>query len=76
MLDAMFYKARTGCLWEELPERFGPWKGIPSRWRTSPTLYRRCALRGGLALASWPRKERYPRQWACPLLLRGVPPLP
>ncbi|WP_308311173.1 transposase, partial [Streptomyces sp. GbtcB6] len=27
MLDAMFYKARTGCLWEQLPERFGPWKG-------------------------------------------------
>ncbi|GGN30460.1 hypothetical protein GCM10011578_067590 [Streptomyces fuscichromogenes] len=34
MLDAMFYKARTGCLWEELPERFGPWKGIHSRYRT------------------------------------------
>ncbi|MER6221389.1 transposase [Streptomyces sp900105755] len=37
MLDAMFYKARTGCLWEELPERFGPWKGIHSRYKTCRT---------------------------------------
>lgn len=37
MLDAMFYKARTGCRWEDLPERFGLWKSIHSRykrWRT------------------------------------------
>lgn len=33
MLDAMFYKARTGCRWEELPERFGLWKGIHSRYK-------------------------------------------
>ncbi|QER85718.1 transposase [Streptomyces tendae] len=40
MLDAMFYKARTGCLWEELPERFGLWKGIHSRYKT----WRNCGV--------------------------------
>lgn len=34
MLDAMFYKARTGVLWSDLPERFGLWKGIHSRYKT------------------------------------------
>lgn len=34
MLDAMFYKARTGVLWADLPERFGLWKGIHSRYKT------------------------------------------
>jgi transposase len=37
MLDAMFYKAGTGCRWKDLPERFVRWKGIHSRrktWRT------------------------------------------
>ncbi|QDI73178.1 recombinase [Streptomyces calvus] len=33
MLDAMFYKARTGCRWEDLPERFGLWKSIHSRYK-------------------------------------------
>ncbi|MER7871150.1 transposase [Streptomyces cellulosae] len=41
MLNAMlFYKARTGCLWEELPERFGLWKGIHSRYKT----WRNCGV--------------------------------
>lgn len=40
MLDAMFYKARTGCLWEHLPERFGLWKGIHSRYKT----WRNCGV--------------------------------
>ncbi|MGW2962764.1 transposase [Streptomyces sp. NPDC001220] len=34
MLDAMFYRARTGCLWEQPPERFGPRKGLYFRYRT------------------------------------------
>lgn len=37
MLDAMFYKARTGVRWSDLPERFGLWEGIHNRykrWRT------------------------------------------
>ena len=37
MIDAMFHKARTGCRWQDLPERFGLWKSIHSRykrWRT------------------------------------------
>ncbi|WP_455431172.1 recombinase family protein [Streptomyces bikiniensis] len=40
LLDAMFYKVRTGCRWEDLPERFGAWKGIHTRyktWRTGGT---------------------------------------
>lgn len=40
MLDAMFYKARTGCRWDDLPERFGPWKGIHSRYKT----WRNCGV--------------------------------
>lgn len=40
MLDAMFYKARTGCRWEDLPERFGAWKGIHSRYKT----WRNCGV--------------------------------
>lgn len=37
MLDAMFHKVRTRCRWQDLPERFGPWKGVHTRyekWRT------------------------------------------
>lgn len=40
MLDAMFHKARTGVLWEDLPERFGLWKGIHSRYKT----WRNCGV--------------------------------
>lgn len=40
MLDAMFYKARTGCRWQDLPERFGLWKGIHSRYKT----WRNCGV--------------------------------
>ncbi|WP_435813767.1 recombinase family protein [Streptomyces tauricus] len=40
MLDAMFHKARTGVLWENLPERFGLWKGIHSRYKT----WRNCGV--------------------------------
>lgn len=40
MLDAMFYKARTGCKWSDLPERFGLWKGIHSRYKT----WRNCGV--------------------------------
>lgn len=33
MIDAMFHKARTGCRWQDLPERFGLWKSIHSRYK-------------------------------------------
>lgn len=33
MIDAIFYKARTGCKWSDLPERFGLWKSIHSRYK-------------------------------------------
>ena len=50
MLDAMFYKARTGILWEQLPERFGAWKGIHSRYQT----WRNCGVWDEI-LAALPR---------------------
>ncbi|PWK67186.1 putative transposase of IS4/5 family DUF4096 [Streptomyces sp. CG 926] len=34
MLDAMFYKARTGVRWADLPDRFGGWNGIHTRYKT------------------------------------------
>ncbi|MFI5640321.1 recombinase family protein [Streptomyces goshikiensis] len=34
MLDAMFHKARTGVRWADLPERFGGWNGIHTRYKT------------------------------------------
>ncbi|MFB8348974.1 transposase [Streptomyces niveus] len=36
----MFHKARTGVLWEDLPERFGLWKGVHSRYKT----WRNCGV--------------------------------
>jgi len=38
MLDAMFWLARSGATWRELPERYGPWKSVATRfyrWRDS-----------------------------------------
>ncbi len=34
MLDAMFHKARTGVRWADLPDRFGGWNGIHTRYKT------------------------------------------
>lgn len=35
ILDAIFHKARTGCLWSDLPaDRFGKWGGVHSRYKT------------------------------------------
>lgn len=33
MIEAMIFKARTGCPWRDLPEIFGPWKSVCARWR-------------------------------------------
>lgn len=38
MLNAMFWLARSGATWRELPERYGPWKSVATRfyrWRDS-----------------------------------------
>lgn len=38
MLDAMFWLARSGASWRDLPERYGPWKSVSTRfyrWRDS-----------------------------------------
>lgn len=33
MVTAMWYVLRTGVPWRDLPERFGPWSSVYSRWR-------------------------------------------
>lgn len=41
MLNAMLWLARSGAQWPDLPERYGPWKTVYSRfckWRDDGTL--------------------------------------
>lgn len=41
MFNAMLWMARSGAGWEDLPERYGPWKTVYSRfckWRDNGTL--------------------------------------
>jgi len=33
MVTAMWYVLRTGLLWRDLPERFGPWSSVYTRFR-------------------------------------------
>ena len=33
MVAAMFYVLRTGIPWRDLPERFGPWGSVDTRFR-------------------------------------------
>src|SRR3954462_14068300 len=33
LLDAILWKLRTGAPWRDLPERFGSWKTVDSRFR-------------------------------------------
>ena len=43
MLNAMLWLARSGAGWEDLPERYGSWKTVYSRfckWRDDGTLMR------------------------------------
>ena len=43
MLNAIFWIARSGARWSDLPERFGSYKTVYSRfckWRDDGTLYR------------------------------------
>ena len=32
MVEAMVYRLRTGCPWRDLPERFGAWSSVYTRW--------------------------------------------
>ena len=34
MLDAILYWLNTGIPWRDLPERFGPWQNVYSRFRS------------------------------------------
>ena len=33
MFEAIFFVLRTGCPWRDLPEVYGPWNSIYTRWR-------------------------------------------
>ena len=33
MLNGMLYRAKTGIPWRDLPERYGPWETVYSRFR-------------------------------------------
>lgn len=33
MLNAMFWLARSGAAWRDLPERYGPWSSVSSLCR-------------------------------------------
>jgi transposase len=33
VINAMVYKIRTGISWRDLPERYGPWKTVYTRFR-------------------------------------------
>lgn len=33
MVTGMWYVLRTGCPWRDLPECFGPWSSVYTRWR-------------------------------------------
>ncbi|BCL25094.1 transposase [Streptomyces tuirus] len=33
VLNGMVYKIRTGISWRDLPERYGPWKTVYTRFR-------------------------------------------
>ena len=33
MLNGMLWIARSGCQWRELPERYGKWSGVYTRFR-------------------------------------------
>jgi len=41
MLNAMMWLCKSGAMWEDLPERYGPWKTVYSRfclWRDNGVL--------------------------------------
>ncbi|WP_432715395.1 transposase, partial [Streptomyces lavendulae] len=33
VINGMVYKIRTGVSWRDLPERYGPWKSVYTRFR-------------------------------------------
>lgn len=33
MLNGMLWMARSGCQWRELPEHYGKWQGVYTRFR-------------------------------------------
>ena len=41
MIDAIFWRLRTGAPWRDLPEEFGPWKTVYNhfdKWNSDGTL--------------------------------------
>ena len=33
MVEAFVFRLRAGCPWRDLPERFGAWSSVYTRWR-------------------------------------------
>jgi transposase len=33
MLEAILYNLRVACPWSDLPQSFGPWSSVYTRWR-------------------------------------------
>lgn len=33
VVTAIWYVLRAGCPWRDMPERYGPWGSIYTRWR-------------------------------------------
>ncbi|WP_422802090.1 transposase [Streptomyces anulatus] len=66
MIDAILHKARTGCRWQDLPERFGLWKSIHSGApKASGTRScRRCPMRASLCgFSRWCRSSGWRAGW-------------
>ena len=36
VIDGILHRIRTGAHWRDLPERFGPWKTVYERHRSTP----------------------------------------
>lgn len=47
MLNGMLWKVKTGAPWRDLPERFGPWKTVYSRFRlwSNDDLFKRSSIK-------------------------------
>ena len=37
MVEAICWRLRTGAPWRDLPERYGPWQSVYTRWRRGQT---------------------------------------
>ena len=68
-LEAILFRARTGCAWRDLPERFGPWSTASTRFQTWTRNGWFEALRKGVLRANAPDlSEAFLDSTSCKLL--------